>query len=342
MSSQMTLRWGIVTAGKISHDFVNAFNTCTNRGDQVIVGVAARNKDKAAELAKLYGIEKVFDSYQALAESKDIDVAYIGSLNPDHYPLTKLFLENGKHVLCEKPLCLNYKQAESLIKLAESKKLFLMEAVWSRFFPAYIALEEQIKSGKLGDLKYVEVNFGVPIAGVERVWKKEFGGGVILDLGVYVLQLAQYVFKDEPRKVIANGEVNEEGVDMVNTIVMEYNNDRRAVLNVSGKFRLWNKATVYGTKGRITLEDPFHCPTTLVHVNGDVEKFPLHKSPIDYNFENSAGLVYQAIETARCIKEGLLESPRMPHKESLLLAKLEETVRKQLGVHFEVDEMEFP
>lgn len=89
------------------------------------------------------------------------DVAYIGAINPDHYPLAKLCLENGKHVLCEKALCLNYKQAESLVKLARSKNLFFMEAIWSRFFPAYYVLEKEIASGKLGEVKYVEANFGL-------------------------------------------------------------------------------------------------------------------------------------------------------------------------------------
>lgn len=97
------------------------------------------------------------------------DVAYIGALNPDHYALVKLFLENGKHVLCEKPLCMNYKQAKSIIDLAKEKNLFLMEAVWSRFAPVYLALEKEIQDGKLGDPKYVEVNFGVPIVKVDRV-----------------------------------------------------------------------------------------------------------------------------------------------------------------------------
>lgn len=89
------------------------------------------------------------------------DVAYIGALNPDHYELTKLFLENGKHVLCEKPFCLNIKQTQSLINLAKKKNLFVMEAVWTRFSPAYIYLEKEITSGNLGEIKFFEGNFGI-------------------------------------------------------------------------------------------------------------------------------------------------------------------------------------
>ncbi|XP_059051166.1 trans-1,2-dihydrobenzene-1,2-diol dehydrogenase-like [Achroia grisella] len=339
----MALRWGIVTAGKISHDFVNALHTYPNVGDQVVSAIAARDKGRAAEFAKLHNIPKVFDSYEALAVSKDIDVVYIGALNPSHYELTKIFLENGKHVLCEKPLCLNLKQTQSLINLARAKNLFLMEAVWSRFSPAYISLEEDIAAGKLGDIEYVEVNFGVPILNVDRLKQKELGGSALMDIGIYVLQFAQYIFKDAPTKVTAVGEeLNEFGVDLVSTIVLEYTGGRRAVLNINAKRKLWNKATVYGTKGRATLEEPFHFPTNLVRVDGKISNFPLTKSPIPYYFENSQGLVFEAIEVARCIKNGLIESPRMSHNESLVLAKLEDTIRAQLGVHYDVDDQEFP
>ncbi|XP_045459414.1 trans-1,2-dihydrobenzene-1,2-diol dehydrogenase-like isoform X1 [Melitaea cinxia] len=337
----MTIRWGIVSAGKISHDFVNAFNSFPDVGDQVIAAVAARDKSRANEFAKIHKIPKVFGSYNEMANSDAIDVAYIGALNPDHYELSKLFLESGKHVLCEKPICLNYKETESLFNIAKSKNLFLMEAVWSRFAPCYIALEKEIQSGKLGDIQFVEVNFGVPIENVDRLRKKDMGGSAILDIGIYTLQFAQFIFKEEPIKVTAVGDLNSDGVDLVETIILEYSGNRRAVLNVNSKILLWNKATVYGTQGRITVEDPFHFPDTLVHPDGTVEKFTLHTSPLKYNFGNSAGLVFQTLEVTRCIKQGLNESPRMSRKESLLLVKLRDTVRKQLGVHFDVDDKEF-
>ncbi|VVC94896.1 trans-1,2-dihydrobenzene-1,2-diol dehydrogenase-like [Leptidea sinapis] len=339
----MPIRWGIVTAAKICHDFVNAFNSYPgDKGDAVIAAVAARDKSKATEFAKLHNIPKVFGSYKEMAESKDIDVAYVGSLIPYHYELAKLFLENGKHVLCEKPFCLNSKQVVSLVNLARKKNLFLMEAIWSRFAPSYIALEKEIQAGKLGELQFVEVNFGVPVSEIARLSKKELGGSAILDLGVYALQFAQYIFKDEPLKCTAIGKLNSDGVDEVDNVILEYSGDRRAVLNIHAKAQLWNKATVYGTAGRATVEDPFHFPDTLIHVDGKVEKFPLHTSNIHYNFDNSAGLVYEALEVVRCIKQGLIESPRMPHKDSITIAKLEDSVRQQVGVVYTVDSQEFP
>ncbi|CAH2050629.1 unnamed protein product, partial [Iphiclides podalirius] len=339
---QMALRWGIITAGKISHDFVNAFNSYPDKGDQVIAAVAARSATKASEFAKLHNIPKVFESYHAMVVTNEIDIVYIGALNPDHYGLAKMCLENGKHVLCEKPLCLNYKQTESIIRLAKKTNLFLMEAVWSRFSPIYLALEKEINSGKLGDVHYVEVNFGSPISAVQRVCMKDLGGSAVLDIGIYTLQFAQFIFKEEPTKVTAIGELNEDGVDLVDTVVLDYAGGKKAVLNINSKVRLINNATVYGNKGRATIEDPFHFPTSMIHADGSTEKIPLHTSPIPYNFENSAGLVFQALEVARCIKQGLKASPRMPHKESLTLAKLEDEIRRQVGVKFDVDSEEYP
>ncbi|KAL0851002.1 hypothetical protein ABMA28_006895 [Loxostege sticticalis] len=338
----MTLRWGIVSAGRISHDFVAAFNSYPNVGDQVIAAVAARDRSRAEEFAKLHKIGKVFDTYTDMAKSKDIDIAYIGSLNHDHYYLSKLFLEHGKHVLCEKPLCLNLKQVQSLVNLSRQKKLFLMEAVWSRFSPVYHALEKEIQDGKLGEVKHVEVNFGIPIEKNERIRQKELGGGALMDIGLYTLQFAQFVYKEEPTKVTAVGNLSDQGVDTIETIILEYTGGRRAVLNVDSTVRLWNKATVVGTKGWVTAEDPFNFPTVLIHVDGTAQEIPLHECKIPYNHVNSSGLVYEALEVERCIRAGLVESPRMSHKESLLLAKLEDTVRKQVGVHYDEDDKEFP
>lgn len=98
-----------------------------------------------------------------------VDVVYIGSLNPQHYEICLLMLEHGKNVLCEKPLCLNRKQAKKVIQYAEMKKLFLMEAVWSRFFPAYQYLRKQIDSGVLGEIQEVDVEFGFALNEIDRL-----------------------------------------------------------------------------------------------------------------------------------------------------------------------------
>lgn len=164
----MALKWGIASAGKISHDFATAIGTLPAI-DHKIVAVAARDIARAKEFASLHDIPNAYGSYLELANDKDIEVIYVGTLNPQHYEVASLMLQNGKHVLCEKPLCMNENQSKKLIDLAKEKKLFLMEAIWSRFFPSYIHIRNAIKSGALGDITNVKVDFGFPLEDVDRL-----------------------------------------------------------------------------------------------------------------------------------------------------------------------------
>ncbi|CAD7000119.1 unnamed protein product [Ceratitis capitata] len=248
----MALRWGIASAGKISHDFAVALSTLP-ASDHKLVAIAARQKDRAEEFAKLHEIPNAFGNYKELAEFTGVDVVYVGALNPQHLEIASLFIEHGKHVLCEKPLCMNYKQSKQLIDLAKSKKVFLMEAIWSRFFPAYQYVRQQIKNGALGEIKEVEVAFGFNLGGVDRLTKKDLGGGVVLDLGVYTIQASQWGFQEAPQKVIAKGELNEEGVDQHIEAELQYSGGRVGKLIFSGKQELANKAIFKGTKGEITV-----------------------------------------------------------------------------------------
>lgn len=163
----MTLRWGIVSAGKISHDFVTALGTLTEH--HRVVAIAARDFNRAKDFATLHEIEKFYGNYDELANDSDVEVVYIGNLNPHHFAVAMLMLENGKHVLCEKPLCMNEKEVRRLVTVAEKKKLFLMEAIKSRFYPSYRYLQEQIESGTLGEILEVHVTLGSQISQIDRM-----------------------------------------------------------------------------------------------------------------------------------------------------------------------------
>lgn len=156
---EMALKWGIAAAGKISHDFVNAVGTLS-KDDHQVVAIAARDLSRSKEFAKLFEIPKAYGSYLELAKDGDVEVVYVGTLNPQHLEVALLMLEHGKHVLVEKPLCMNEKQVQTLIAYAQKKKLFLMEAIWSRFFPSYQYVQKQIKNGTLGEIQSVEIGFG--------------------------------------------------------------------------------------------------------------------------------------------------------------------------------------
>ncbi|XP_011193489.1 trans-1,2-dihydrobenzene-1,2-diol dehydrogenase [Zeugodacus cucurbitae] len=332
----MALRWGIASAGKISHDFAVGLSTLP-ASDHKLVAIAARQQDRAEEFAKTHDIPNAFGSYKELAQFADVDVVYVGALNPQHLEIASLFLEHGKHVLCEKPLCINYKQSKQLTDLAQSKKLFLMEAIWSRFFPAYQYIRQQIKNGALGEIKEVEVSFGFDLSAVDRLTKKGLGGGVVLDLGVYTIQASQWAFHEAPQKVIAKGELNEDGVDKYVEAELQYSGGRVGKLTFGAKEELANKAIFKGTKGEITLFN-FWSPTKLIDVDGQEKEWPLPKAKLSTNYKNSEGLSYEAEATRQTILSGKTENEFVTHNDSLIIASIQDDIRRQIGVVFPEDQ----
>ncbi|XP_076243309.1 trans-1,2-dihydrobenzene-1,2-diol dehydrogenase isoform X2 [Calliopsis andreniformis] len=331
----MATKWGIAGAGKISHDFVTALGTLP-KSEHVVVAVAARDLSRAHKFADLHEIKKAYDSYAKLAEDEDVDVVYIGTLNPQHLEVAKLMLNHGKHVLCEKPLTMNTKQTTELINLAKDKKLFLMEAIWSRCFPIYETIKKEIESGNIGDVYQVIAPFGFKLADVERLNSKSLGGGTVLDLGVYALQFAIWVFGSEaPHTITASGCLNANGVDQSVSVSLQYKGNRTATIITHALVELPNDAFVIGTKGIIKVPQ-FWCPTTVELPTGTVHS-PLPEAKHKFNFVNSAGLRYEAQEVRNCILKGVIESPKVPHDVSLLIAQMEDEIRKQVGVVYPDD-----
>lgn len=145
----MTMKWGIAAAGMISNDFVTALKVLPSHE---VVAVAARGLERAQAFAKEHDIPNAYQGYDKLGQDPNVEVVYVSVLNPQHYEVVKMMLEYGKHVLCEKPLAMNERQAKKMIELAKQKKVFLMEAVWSRCFPVYKELKKVIDNGDVGEV----------------------------------------------------------------------------------------------------------------------------------------------------------------------------------------------
>jgi len=336
-SQYSVLRWGVAGAGRISTDFVSAVIADSSDKHQ-FVAVASRSLETASQFAFARNIPKAYGSYLELANDSNVQIVYVGNLNPDHYETAKLFLEHGKHVLLEKPLTMNAKQTAALTKFAREKGLLLMEALWSRFLPSYIFALEQIRQGIIGQVYSVDVSFGVAtLDGVDRLNTKKLGGGTILDLGVYAINVIQQAFdNDEPTKVVAVGDLNAEGVDLSVSAALSYSKGRSAVLRTHAIVDLPCEATITGTKGYIKLLNKFHCAQKVV-VNGvEHDKSYLPNTP-EMNFANSRGLRYEADEVRRLLLAGKIESDVMPHADSIKIAKIQDELRRQVGVQFDAD-----
>uniref|UniRef100_A0A4X1W1A9 Trans-1,2-dihydrobenzene-1,2-diol dehydrogenase n=2 Tax=Sus scrofa TaxID=9823 RepID=A0A4X1W1A9_PIG len=208
----MALRWGIVSAGLISSDFTTVLRLLP-RSEHQVVAVAARDLSRAKEFARKHDIPKAYGSYEELAKDPNVEVAYIGTQHPQHKATVLLCLAAGKAVLCEKPMGVNAAEVREMVAEARSRGLFLMEAIWTRFFPAVEALRSVLAQETLGDLRVVQANFGKSIANVPRSVDWAQAGGSLLDLGIYCLQFISMVYGGQkPEKISAVGRRYETGL----------------------------------------------------------------------------------------------------------------------------------
>lgn len=329
--SQKPLRWGIISCGKISKDFSTALQTYDS-SQHVITTCAARSLDDAKAFAEELNIKNYYDSYDKVYASDEVDIVYVGNINTAHKEACLKAIRAGKHVLVEKPMCLNSIEQEEIFAALRDKQVFFMEAIWTRHFPIINRLREELKQGTIGEVKCVQANFLVNIKDVDRLRKKELGGGAILDIGIYPIQLVCMIFNHEkPIEIIASGHLMDTGVDECATIILKYSRQRMAVVTVSTNCGRHSSAIISGDKGTIQLCHPSWCPDTLILPNGEKVYMPLPECTSKANFLNKMGLRFQAEEARLAIEQGLFEHPNMKHDDSKLIMHIMDEARKQIG-----------
>ncbi|XP_014911134.1 uncharacterized protein LOC106961727 isoform X6 [Poecilia latipinna] len=321
----MATRWGICSAGKISHDFTVALKTLPAEDHQV-VAVAARKLEDAQEFSRKHNISKAYGSYEELARDPDVDVVYVGVVHPCHLNACKLFINAKKNVLCEKPLAMNAKEVKEILDSAEKNDVFLMEAAWTRFFPASVQIRNLLAQEYIGEVKMVRADYGVP-----RSDQKELGGGALLDLGIYCLQFISMVYNGEkPESIQASGVCLETGVDETVAVILRYSKNRMAMFTCSAGVELHSDAIIVGTKGTIQVLSPMWCPTSLV-VNRKETQQLVPEPSLSLNFTYSTGKRCEVEEVRQCLLKGLKESPVMSHAYTLLLAEMGDEICQQVG-----------
>lgn len=332
----MATRWGICSAGKISHDFSVALRTLDPEHHQ-IVAVAARDLQHAEDFAKRHNIPRAYGSYDELAKDPDVDIIYIGTLQINHLGTGKLFMTHKKGVLIEKPLAMNSREVQELIAAAQDNSMFLMEAMWTRFFPLSYELRRLLSQSEVGDVQIVRAESGNPLTHIPRCVEKKLGGGALLVVGIYSLHFVFMVFNGEkPESIQATGHCLDTGVDGTTVLVLKFSRNRLAVCTCSVTSNLACDAVITGTKGTIKIPQKMWCPTTLV-VNGTETEFPLPEPDMPLNYINSVGLRYEAEEVRRCLLNGLKESPVMPWTHSKLVAETVDEAWRQMGVAYDQD-----
>ncbi|XP_066064102.1 trans-1,2-dihydrobenzene-1,2-diol dehydrogenase [Chamaea fasciata] len=325
-------RWGICSAGAISHDFAVALQTLPAT-EHTVVAVAARDLGRAQDFARRFGVPRAYGSYEELAEDPDLDVVYVGTVNSTHLSTGLLFLRRGRAVLMEKPMALGAREVAELVREARERRVFLMEGFWTRFFPAWRRLRSLLSGGALGVPLVLRGSLGFNLGGVPRLRSPALGGGVLLDLGGYGLQMALALLGGggPPTLLRAHGVLHPTGVDESVSVTLEFPGRALAALTFSMVAELPGAAELGGPRGWAQFPSHMNCPTELLW-GGHLEQFPLPPPAEPLNFPHSTGLRYEAQHVRECLLQGLTESPEMPLAESEVIARLLDEARAQLGL----------
>lgn len=323
------IKFGIVGTGTIAHRFANAIKNVANAE---LVAVASRTKENAEKFGDEFDIPVRFDSYEKMAESDVIDAAYIAVPHSGHITCSCLMMNNGKHVICEKPMAVNAAEAEEMFRCAKKNNVLLMEAMWARLVPGTLRMLEIVESGILGEILGVEGKFCYTMDEDEmdhHVFMPEHGGGSLLDVGVYGLNFASWYLGKDVAEINAQSDIYN-GVDSHTCAILKYKSGAIADISSAILLRKPNEGYVYGSKGYAYLRR-FYAPQEIeLHLNNGITE--TISAPYAGN-----GFEEQIAHFSECVALGLKESPVVTHEQTLYITRQMDKIRKITGIVYPQD-----
>lgn len=319
----MNVRFGIIGCGNISAKFADAVLQSENC---ILEAVAASDESRAWAFAEKFGSKKSYGSYEKLIADNDIDIIYIGLTNNLHFEITKKCLENGKNVICEKPLTLEYEQTVALVELAKEKDVLLMEAMWMRCLPAYLKAKSWANS-KIGKIKIIQADFciNVPFDENNRVYNKASGGGALYDVGIYPIDFVTGILGETPDEISGMAHVGSTGVDEYNVLTMKFGGGEIAVMTSGVSVALPKEARIFGDKGRILIPNFYGARECFLYDKDGqlVEEF------FD-EIEN--GFVHEVNHVAELFLNGKKESNLIPFDDIIFSAEMFSAFMSEWGI----------
>ena len=323
--------WGIIGTGGIANAFANDIKVLD---DHEIKAVVSRTRKKALEFSLKFKKCVPYHNYNDFVSDSSLDAVYIATPNHLHMEHALLAINAGLPVLCEKPFALNSKEVQTMMDAAKFKNVLLVEAMWSRFLPHMIEVKKIINSGILGKIFTLHADHGQDLTDIKnpRLWKAEFGGGALLDLGIYVVSFAHLIL-GKPNEIVANTMLNEDGIDLQTSVILKYKTGAQAILNSTMINSTPCRAVISGENGRIEIKPVFYAPSSfkVILKNGEIKDYP--------NKYQGHGLREQAVEFVKCINMKLLETPRMKHLDSLTVMRTIDKIREEIGLIFPNDSL---
>ena len=320
------LGWGILGAGGIAKAFVR---DCQAAGLD-IAAVGSRSFTNAQSFAAEFGIAKAHGTYQELVDDPDVDIVYVATPHPMHMANALLAIEAGKHVLIEKPVTLNATQAKAIKDAAAAKGVFAMEAMWTRFLPSMLHIEELVSSGAIGEVRAIQADHSqfLPYEQAPRLHEPELGGGALLDLGIYPISFFHRLL-GEPSEIVARGTLTNRGVDEVVSAILTFEIGAQATMQSGFMAAGPNTATILGSRGRIEIDPVWYNQTSFTLFDQRGSATERYETKID-----TRGMQFQALEVERCIAAGLSQSERMSLDESIQIMNVLDEIRRQIGVSY--------
>tara|TARA_R110002049_G_scaffold72490_2_gene187101 strand:- start:113700 stop:114809 length:1110 start_codon:yes stop_codon:yes gene_type:complete len=362
------VRWGIIGAGRVAHDFVCALRTLPEAS---VTSVSSRNGGRAEAFAQSHSIESFTNSYEALLAREDVDVCYVGTPNASHVDISIAAMAAGKAVVCEKPLGCDTADVDRLIQHWNLSDTFCMEAMWMRFMPLIRRAHQLIQQGEIGVPLHMQADFTIPTAfdPASRFFSKDLGGGCLLDRGVYGISLAHLLF-GKPVAVQSDALIGTTGVDEQTVVHLRHDDPDAVLSTITCGLRTYgsNDVTIMGTEGVLRIGKPFICPEYIKldrfakpidaalpnhqvsvksrrRVPRIVQPLIVRAKLLKQIFRSSAncifqphacnGYEYEACEVNRCLREGLRESPLMPLSDSRAVSETIDAARQSFGSNTE-------
>ncbi len=325
MNNTKNIRWAILGAGNIAKSFVKDFALMQHAS---LVAVASGNEERAKQFAGLHHIPQVL-TYEELYSSTAIDAVYISTTHNFHFEHALKCIQNGKAVLCEKPITVNDKEFKILAAVSKANNIFLMEAMWTYFMPAVQKAKQWVDEGRIGKIKVIQADFAMaaPKNLTGRLYNPALAGGSLLDIGIYPIAFAYYFANSAPQKIVASARMAATGVDESVGMLFEYA-DITASLFCSVTTKMKNTGYLFGEEGYIEL--PHFHKAREVHLYD--KNFELTET---YNDGRSShGFIYEMQHANDSISAGYFESPVIPHSRSNDMQETMTDIRKQIGLKY--------
>lgn len=322
------LKLGIIGTGWIAEKMAI---TIAGMPEVEAYAVASRDLSKAKRFAGNWNFTHAYGSYEEMVNDEQVELVYIATPHSHHYEHARMCILKNKPVLCEKAFTATAPQAEEILRLAKEKQVFVAEAIWTRYMPLSQTINKLLESGIIGEPKILSANLGYPIWQKERMLKPELAGGALLDLGVYPINFASMAFGTDIKEITSTCTKVDTGMDAQESMTFVYADGKMAVLHSSMLAKTDRQGIISGTRGHLIVEN-CNNPQCVRVMDEDYQQIAQYNAP-----KQITGYEYQVYACIEALKNGWIESPYMPHAETLRIMHLMDGLRKEWGVKYPWD-----